>query len=64
MIYPTEVGTAITGESTSPATTLGSAPSMPAATMTCANQKTENENENKKHKKNENKVRQYAAGVV
>eukprot|EP01043_Picozoa_sp_COSAG02_P034408 COSAG02_NODE_2402_length_8943_cov_2.854138_12_plen_69_part_00 len=27
--YPTDVGTAITGESTSPATTLGNAPSIP-----------------------------------
>ena len=31
--YPTLVGTAITGTLTRPATTLGSAPSMPATTM-------------------------------
>ena len=31
--YPTLVGTAITGALTSPATTLGRAPSMPAATI-------------------------------
>src|SRR3989304_3098433 len=30
--YPTEVGTAMTGTSTSPATTEGRAPSMPATT--------------------------------
>ena len=32
--YPTLVGTAITGAAISPATTLGSAPSIPATTMT------------------------------
>src|SRR5659263_114545 len=32
--YPTEVGTAITGAETRPATTPGRAPSMPAATTT------------------------------
>ena len=32
--YPTDVGTATTGADTNPATTLGSAPSMPAATTT------------------------------
>ena len=32
--YPTLVGTAMTGALTSPATTEGRAPSMPAATMT------------------------------
>src|SRR6266568_5095875 len=34
--YPTLVGTAITGTGTSPPTTLGSAPSMPAITMITA----------------------------
>src|SRR5207249_179808 len=34
--YPTLVGTAITGTGTSPPTTLGSAPSMPATTITTA----------------------------
>src|ERR1051325_3107699 len=34
--YPTLVGTAITGTDTSPPTTLGSAPSIPATTMTTA----------------------------
>src|SRR5437879_5488237 len=34
--YPTLVGTAITGTGTSPPTTLGSAPSMPATTMIAA----------------------------
>ena len=32
--YPIDVGTATTGTSTSPPTTLASAPSMPAITMT------------------------------
>src|SRR5690349_17125098 len=32
--YPTEVGTANTGQGTSPPTTLGSAPSMPAIATT------------------------------
>src|ERR1041385_3657359 len=32
--YPTLVGTAMTGTFTSPPTTLGSAPSMPATTIT------------------------------
>src|SRR5689334_14022942 len=32
--YPTLVGTAITGAATRPATTLGSAPSIPATTIT------------------------------
>jgi hypothetical protein len=31
--YPTLVGTATTGRSTSPLTTLGSAPSIPATTI-------------------------------
>ena len=34
--YPTDVGTAMMGASTSPPTTLASAPSMPAKTMTTA----------------------------
>ena len=35
--YPTLVGTAMTGQLANPATTLGSAPSMPAIAMiTCA----------------------------
>jgi len=32
--YPTEVGTAITGAATSPATTEGNAPSIPATAIT------------------------------
>ena len=31
--YPTDVGTAITGTSTNPPTTLGKAPSIPATTI-------------------------------
>src|SRR5690606_33733574 len=34
--YPTDVGTAITGQPTSPPTTLGSAPSMPATQITAS----------------------------
>src|SRR3954465_9523395 len=34
--YPTEVGTAMTGLDTMPATTEGSAPSMPATTISTA----------------------------